>query len=82
MLLSCIDRKIFGTKTVSDILGHLVYLYYKSVSFRIPDTLYSFGPSNHRKCGGLNANQIWCRHLVKHIEATENVQRKATKQLP
>ena len=28
------------------------------------------------------ANQIWCPHLVKHIDAIENVQRRATRQLP
>ena len=28
------------------------------------------------------ANQIWSPHLVKHIEEIENVQRRATKQLP
>ena len=28
------------------------------------------------------ANQVWCPYLVKHIEEIENVQRRATKQLP
>ena len=28
------------------------------------------------------ANQVWPPHLVKHIDAIENVQRRATKQLP
>ena len=28
------------------------------------------------------ANQVWCPHLAKHIDEIENVQRRATKQLP
>jgi hypothetical protein len=28
------------------------------------------------------ANQVWCPHLKKHIEAIENVQRRASKQIP
>ena len=28
------------------------------------------------------ANQVWCPHLRKHIESIENVQRRATKQIP
>ncbi|KAG1673886.1 Gamma-soluble NSF attachment protein [Nymphon striatum] len=28
------------------------------------------------------ANQVWCPHLEKHIAAIENVQRRATKQVP
>ena len=28
------------------------------------------------------ANQIWSPHHIKHIDALENVQRKATKQIP
>ena len=28
------------------------------------------------------ANQVWCLHLVKDIEAVENVQRRATKMVP
>jgi hypothetical protein len=28
------------------------------------------------------ANQVWCPYLKKHIEAIENVQRRASKQIP
>jgi hypothetical protein len=28
------------------------------------------------------ANQVWCPHLAKHKDEIENVQRRATKQLP
>ena len=28
------------------------------------------------------ANQVWCPHLKKHIESIENVQRRASKQIP
>ena len=28
------------------------------------------------------ANQVWCPHLKKHIEAIENVQRRASKHIP
>jgi hypothetical protein len=28
------------------------------------------------------ANQVWCPHLAKHIDEIENVQRRATKELP
>jgi hypothetical protein len=28
------------------------------------------------------ANQVWCPYLKKHIEAIENVQRRASKQMP
>ena len=45
--------------------------------YNIQTIIYSFSKAHLEY-----ANQVWCPHLKKHIEAKENVQRRTSKQIP
>jgi hypothetical protein len=71
---------LLTTETVNkanSIMG-LVWRTMKYTDVRILQSLYTALVRPHLEY----ANQIWAPHLVKHIEAIQNVQRRATKLIP